>query len=219
MPDQPHETTKEYCNTCLVETNHKVVATRRKSSEASDSPGIEWIDTYQILECCGCETVCFRLEEYFSEAVDVDDSGTRTTRYPPPTKRRKPKWTHALPRSLWILLEEVYSACALDGRTLAAMGIRAIIDEVANDKVGDEGSFKRKLDLLSAGEFLSSDQADVLDAAFDAGSASMHRAYHPSAEILDHLLDITEHLLQNSYVLRDLATKLRQTTPKKPGKS
>lgn len=210
--------TKRFCNTCLGERNHKVIATREKRFEPDECPDIVWIDTYQLLECCGCETICFGLEEFCSEAVTETDPGTRVTRYPPPTKRRMPKWTEQLPSALRNLLAEVYSACAFDARSLATMGIRAIIEEVANDKVTDLGSFKKKLDALTDGEFLSSYQTDVIQAAFDIGSASMHRAYHPSHEVLEQLLDIVEHLLQGTYVLRAVAETLRKATPKRPAK-
>lgn len=211
--------TKRFCNTCLGETNHRVLATREKRIEEKAFPGVEWIDTYQLLECCGCEEVCFGLEEYFSEDVTEDNPGTTVTRYPPPTMRRVPAWSRELPGTLRNLLAEVYSACAFDARKLAAMGIRALIDEVANDKVGDIGCFKKKLDALTAGEFLSSYQTEVIDAAFDAGSASMHRAFCPSVDVLTNLLDIVEHLLQGTYVLPGVAANLKKATPKRQTKS
>ena len=216
MNSKQYPVTRRFCNTCLGETNHNVLATREKRTEAEKCPDIVWIDTYQLLECRGCEAVCFGLEEFFSEAVAEDDPGTRVSRYPPPTKRRLPEWSNELPETFRDLLAEVYSACAFDARTLAAMGIRALIDGVANDKVGDNGNFKKKLELLTAGEFLSSYQTEVIDAAFYAGSASMHRAFRPSSDVLTKLLDIVEHLLQCTYVLKRVANDLKKATPKRP---
>lgn len=95
------------------------------------------------------------------------------------------------------------------------MGIRAIIDVVCCDKVGDCGGFQQKLDALVAGEFISTYQKDVLEAALEAGSAAVHRAYLPEPNVLEHLLDIVEHLLQGTYVLRDVAREIEQTTPKR----
>lgn len=218
MNSKQYGVTKRFCNTCLGETDHKVLEMREERSDDDECLDIVWINTYQLLKCCGCGTICFGLEEYCSEAVTETDPGTRLTRYPPPTKRQMPKWTVQLPPALRSLVAEVYSACAFDACSLAAMGIRAIIDEVANDKVTDLGSFKKKLAALTDGEFLSSYQTIVIDAAFDAGSASMHRAYRPSPEVLEQLLDIMEHLLQGTYVLRDVAEKLKKTTPPRPAK-
>lgn len=218
MNSKQYSVTRRFCNTCLGDRNHNVLATREKRIEDDKYPDIVCIDTFQLLECCGCDTICFGLEEFFSEAVTEDDPGTRVSRYPPPTKRRVPEWSRELPKRFRDLLAEVYSACAFDARTLAAMGIRALIDEVANDKVGDIGCFKKKLDALTAGEFLSSYQTEVIDAAFDVGSASMHRAFCPSSDVLTKLLDIVEHLLQGTYVLRDVAAELKKATPKRQNK-
>lgn len=211
-----NDITTAYCNTCLGETDHKILATHRKQTDDTEHE-VYWIDIYQMLDCCGCHTICFYLEEYFSE-MDYQDTGART-RYPPATKRRRPKWIDKLPDTLQNLLSEVYTACAVNSRSLTAMGIRAIIDGVANDKVGDVGCFKKKLNELKDKGYLTSDQAGVLETAFEVGSATMHRAYNPKPEILDNLLEITEHLLQQCYVLRDVAKQLEVNTPKRQKKS
>lgn len=77
---QDDKITKIFCNRCLGETDHTVLATREKRTEDASYPDIVWIDTYELLECCGCHAVCFGLEEFFSEAVTEDDPGTRVTR-------------------------------------------------------------------------------------------------------------------------------------------
>jgi len=185
------KTTKLYCNSCLRETSHDVLASREHEWEQDpEYPSIQAVDTYQMVQCRGCDSISFCFREFCSEAVGLGDPGERITKYPPAMIRRHPRWAGNLPRPFDALLREVYTACITGAPTLAAMGIRAIIDGVATNKVGDQGNFSTKVEALVAGEFISSYQKEILDAAFDAGSAAMHRAYCPSSKTLEDLLDI-----------------------------
>ncbi len=184
--------TRSWCNECLQETNHSVLGTGEKTVHAPDDPDLWWSGSYEMVQCCGCDEVSLRLREFCSE----DDEGGKTTIWPPRKTRRPPSWVYDLPASLVNLIQEVYSAHAADARALVAMGTRAIIDEVANDKVGDVGTFEEKLDALVDKELISSHQKKILVPALDAGSAASHRGYRPSPDIVEHLLDIAEHLLQ-----------------------
>jgi hypothetical protein len=106
-------------------------------------------------------------------------------------------------------------AAAADARSVAAMGLRAIIDRVCDDKVGDVGGFDKKLGALVAGEFISSRERDILLAALETAHAAAHRAHRPSTDELSRLLDIVEHLLQGIHVLPDAAEELKKTAPKR----
>lgn len=204
--------TKTHCNECLQATNHCIVATRERTEYATDDPEIWWSESYEMLECCGCGAVSLRLTEDGS----VNDNTTgRMTMWPPSVSRREPRWIYELPSALMGLLHEVHIACAADARAIAAMGLRAIIDEVANDKVGDLGDFKRKLNGLVDGEFISTYEREVLEKALEVGHAASHRSFIPPVDMLEDILDITEHLLQGIYVLRKKARSLEQRTPKR----
>lgn len=207
--------TKCHCNSCQNETVHNILKTAKTSWEAPTDPDVFGSDTYEMLQCCGCERVSLRHIEFFSEARDIDFDGTATTIYPPSVNRRPPSWIDDLPHTTRRLLSEVYIAVAADARALAVMGMRSIIDEVANDKVGDCGGFDKKLEALVAGEFISTYEKEVVEAAVDCGHAVTHRAHYPSLPELESTLDITEHLLHGAYVLREKAEKLRQKTPKR----
>lgn len=213
------ETLRCHCNNCLGDRNHRVLATEiRRTNAGPDYPEVYWEDTYQLVKCCGCDAVSMRLEEYFSEAHDEYDPGVRVTCYPPAVKRRFPPWANQLPTQLQELLIEVHTATASDARALAAMGARAIIDEVANEKVGDCGGFQEKLKALVDGEFISSYDREFIEAAVNVGNAAAHRGHRPTAETINDLLDIVEHLLRGAYILRETGKKLDALTPKRQPK-
>ncbi|MFQ5806721.1 MAG: DUF4145 domain-containing protein [Phycisphaerae bacterium] len=236
---------KHQCNECLRETKHRVRASysvkldwndgeaerdgwesyvdfwRSDEETGEDVPCRKRADTYEVLECCGCGTVSFlhrqTYEPFGDEAkANADcESISGRTRYPPAKRWAEPRWIRKCPESIQSLLKEIYVAYSADARALAAMGLRSIIDAVCIDKVGDCGRFQRKLEALVAGEFISSYQKDILDAALDAGSAATHRAHIPNAEELSTIMDIAENLLQTTYDLRKRAETLRESTPKR----
>jgi hypothetical protein len=93
------------------------------------------------------------------------------------------------------------------------MGVRAILDMVLVDKVGDAGTFANKLKKLEEQGFVSRKNSEVLDAALDAGSAAAHRGYIPKTTVLYAVMDIVENLLQALYVLDTGVLEIKKSTP------
>jgi hypothetical protein len=125
------------------------------------------------------------------------------------------KWISKLPGKLAQLLYEVH--VAIDHRlyTLTSMGLRALIDTVILDKVGDAGTFKDKLKALQSAGFIAAHQLETLGAAIDAGNASAHRGFTPEEQDITTVQEIVEHLLQSVYVHPEKARELAQRTPKR----
>jgi hypothetical protein len=65
--------------------------------------------------------------------------------------------------------------------------------------------------------YLSSKNADVLDAALDVGNAASHRGYKPKEEHVMAVMDIVENLLHGT-ILQKTADELRKATPPRPPK-
>jgi hypothetical protein len=149
-----------------------------------------------------------RRTHVFSENEDDD-----IRYFPPPTSRRPPDWRYHLPHEVRSILEEVYSALDAGGQVLPMMGARTLVDLLMADKVGDLGGFGAKLQALEDQGFISVNNAEILDAALDAGSAAAHRGYAPSAKDVQSVMDIVENLLQAVYVLDNVAKRLRKSTP------
>jgi hypothetical protein len=98
---------------------------------------VEWSNSYEIFECCGCETVKFRAREWWSE----DPDEVKTAVFPPDVSRKKPRWIWHLPIEMRDLMEEIYGALHANSRRLAAMGARTILDLVIIQKVGHQNTF------------------------------------------------------------------------------
>jgi hypothetical protein len=129
-----------------------------------------------------------------------------------------PLWRYKSPHRIADLMGEVYMALHNDSRSLALMGARTIVDLLLVDKVGDTGTFSSKLQMLEAQGFVGKQSIAILEAALDAGSAAAHRAFKPTTEQLNQVMDIVENLLQSVYVLEKSAAEIRKATPKRPGK-
>jgi hypothetical protein len=95
------------------------------------------------------------------------------------------------------------------------MGARSIIDIAISKKIGDHGSFAAGLDGLQNANLLSIQERPIIDAAFEAGSAAMHRGHQPTADSLNTVIDIVERVI-HAEVLEEKAKELAAATPKRP---
>jgi len=156
----------------------------------------------------------------------TDDGSKDHDYYPSPITRKQPEWQlHLLAgvhgsgkeRDIGALLAEVYATVAGGQYRVAAMGIRALLEQVMILKVGDLRTFDMKLDAFQEG-YISLLQRDALRATLDLGDAAMHRAHRPSENDLMLALNIVEGVLAPIYAHKDLAIKLTESVPprKKP---
>jgi Domain of unknown function (DUF4145) len=186
--------------------------TNSDTAEAESYGKISWKDTYEMLGCCGCESVTLRHTHDFSEEPEPD-----VRYYPPSVSRPKPPWRLKLKNyRLRFLVDEVYSALDNDSRRLATMGARAVLDMVLVDKVGDLGGFSDKLKKLESDGFVGKHGREILSAALDSGNAAAHRGHQPSKEQINQIMDIIENVLQAVYVLPQAAADLKKSTLRRP---
>jgi hypothetical protein len=206
-----------HCNSCCRKTKHQIVATEKitDDDEIEGIGSITLIDTYQMLKCKGCETVKLRHLNWFSVFPEEENIYC----YPPDVSRRLPRWESEIPTNIRDMLRETYNALHGDGRRLALMGARTVLDMVMLDKIGDIGNFFQKLEALEAAGFIGRRQREYLDAALNAGHAAAHRGHNPKATQVNQVMDIIENLLEGIYVLEEAADDLKKATPnRKMGK-
>ena len=55
------------------------------------------------------------------------------------------------------------------------MGVRAVIETLMTNKIGDQGSFSKNLSEFSKRGFISEPQRLAMEQAIDVGSAAIHR--------------------------------------------
>jgi Domain of unknown function (DUF4145) len=115
--------------------------------------------------------------------------------------------------SLEDLLGEIYAALYNNSRRLAGMGVRALLEKVMIEKVGDAGTFKETLSRFTQEGYVAARQAHVLEAILEAGHASTHRGWVPSIADLNSLLDVTESVIETVYFHEDKAEALRKSVP------
>jgi Zn ribbon nucleic-acid-binding protein len=228
------QTIKAHCNTCSGSRNHLIVHCYEEKWEeqiADELPDFTWgEDRYELLKCAGCGHVTFRHTSHFSEHINNEGELIPTViYYPPATFRPEPDWLFGMGLSgagefivVWLpefiprLLKEVYVALHGDCLSLAAMGVRALLETMVIDRIGDKGSFKNNLDAFQKQGYISEQQKVILEATLEVGHASIHRNYSPSREDLRHILDFTEDIIEIVYISQIKAGVLKRKIPSRP---
>ena len=202
------KTTRAPCSTCLNNTEHNVLY-------FVDGRNDDWCDPhYELLECAGCKDISLRLT-----LKHIGDT-TSVHYFPSPASRKVPDWLYEgnIARPLGSLLHEIYQAVRGGQFRLAIMGVRALIEQVMIQKIGDNGSFAKNLDAFQQAGYVSLVQRDALNDILDAGHATIHRAYEPKTKDIQIALDITEGIMAAIYVHGDAAKKVSERVPARPKK-
>jgi hypothetical protein len=196
------------CSVCLGETRHSVLHETSWQSE-------DRIKTYAMLECCGCKDVCLA-----EQVIFTDDGQKEFSFYPSPVSRKEPSWLLRLTigknANLGGLLHEIYQAVHGGQYRLAAMGIRALLEQVMVSKAGDQGSFGRNLDAFHAAGYVSLVQRDTLNSILQIGHGAMHRAFRPTEDDLKLSLDIIEGVMAPMYHHQQAAEEIAERVPPRP---
>lgn len=197
-----------HCNRCGNTTKHEVLAVRKVDEHVGDGDSYyAWRDTYEVLECRGCGTLCLR------DTYEDLDERHEVRLFPAPIARPLPRWRSQLPAELLDLLEEIYAALHIGAARLALMGTRAVIDMVAVQEAGDVGTFTAKIAALEQKGLLSERDSEILAVAVEAGSAAAHRGFKPETDVVFAVIDIVENLIQSIYHLPRTASRIRSETP------
>lgn len=206
-----------HCNECGRETQHVVVASvSRRRSFDDDEYTVEAGSDWQLVQCCGCEEASMTRVDWCSE--DDPYSRRETLFYPPRVSRKKPDWLskHPLLNDYIDLFDEIYTALHADSRRLAMMGARAVIDLAVTRMLGaDPGNFTQGMNELVNAKRMTQEERELIDAAFDAGSAAMHRGHQPEVDDVNTAIDIVERVV-HAEVLKKKAKALADSTPKRP---
>ncbi len=220
-----NEPQKVHCNTCGSTTNHSVEHSFRRNWDEvfDDDPGITiygW-EQWDTLRCLGCDTVHLREATFFSENSGPRGEPIIDYRFSPPRlTRHKPQWTKEFLyfdkklEDLVSLHDEIYKALASQGCRLAAMGIRALVEQIMIDKVGDQGNFQKNIEAFFNAGFVAPVQKGTFqDTLIEAGHAAMHRGFDPSPSTIETLLDIIEPLIDDIYFKDRRAKEAAKSIP------
>jgi hypothetical protein len=170
-----------------------------------------WTDR-RILECRGCGYVFMQtVSTNNSEDYDYDDEGSPCLKedvkyWPALSKRKMPDWMEKGLEAkdterLSFSMLELYGALDNDLNSLAGIGIRMSFDIAAKLLgVEPEQPFENKLNELVSKGLIGVVDKDRLEILVDAGSASVHRGWHPKYGDLSSMMDILEHFVEAAFV-------------------
>lgn len=207
-------TTKAHCNTCGGNRNHEILHSEKTAWEDPEHP-ICGGDTYEMLKCCGCDNIKLRHTSWCS---DTDEQPVNY--FPASIFRRNPDWFN----ELWLelgtndefvepLLREIYVALQHNLPSLAAMGVRSLLEKIMVSKTGDQGSFINNIAVFEQHGYVSRIQRERLEAILDAGHAAIHRTFKPSNKDVITLVDLTEHIVETVYLHEAKVIALKKRVP------
>ena len=209
-----------HCNTCGGQRNHAVLTEHvhnwKEEVDFDDEDGrplyIYGKDVYVLLRCCGCDSVSLKHESF-----NEDDEHSTIQAYPPRQFRKKPSWFYedALAEFIPRLLKEIYGSLYSEHRAVSAMGIRALLELIMIEKVGDKGSFTKNVDTFEREGFISPLERELLEPVLEFAHAAMHRNHAPKMNELITALDVTESLIHTLYILPAKAQSLGEAVPKR----
>ena len=218
---------KSHCNKCGGQTEHKILHEHKAGGEEelAEDFSIHWGETYRLLQCAGCETITMREDSWNSEDTDNEGRPITTTKFlPPRIFRPKPKWMEEgeyffeCPGQIQSLLNETYICLQNDCRSSTAMCVRAILEGVMIDKIGDQGNFTANINKFETQGYISKKQREIIEPVLEAGHASIHRGFVPKADQLITLVDIVESIVLVVYVQTAKAAALKKKIPPKKTK-
>jgi hypothetical protein len=145
-----------------------------------------------------------------------------TSVLPAPIFRAKPTWMNG-PEFAQVcrptirhLIGEVYENLQHNCVSSAAMCLRAVIESVMIEKVGDNGTFADNLARFVSDGYIGSKQGVIISSALEVGHAVIHRNYRPKKEQLVAVLDIVEAMLASVYLHPALGPTISKGVPPKP---
>lgn len=222
---------KVHCLGCNRVTRHLVkVSLDKEGTETNVHEGwsIDWSDSYQVVECQGCQTMSFRHLNWFSEAQGFDDDGYSERLYPqrnPDSVVARP--FHNVPSNLRRIYKELVDCFNNDSPTLCAAGLRALVEGVCAQQGITDGpvecpakgggtKIERKKDLegriagLQEKGLLTSTSAQTLHEHRYLGNDAVHELARPSEAELKLAIEIIEHVIEQLYELPEKAAELRR---------
>jgi len=209
------------CKTCKNSTRHKVIVSVDTGGEVRHEYDeiIHWGESYQIIECQGCETISFRRVYGDSEQQDWETGETYEDEsiYP---KRTEDTWDskdfHNIPPNLKRIYRETIDCYNQDNLTLCGVGVRALVEGlckengILNGEVEypkNDGTIERKrknnlqgkINGLHENEKLTKENAEILHEHRCLGNEAVHELSRPTKEELSLAIEIIENVFDTLY--------------------
>lgn len=197
---------KNYCNDCHHETWHNVLYVSMEKGSVED---ISWYKEYAVLQCAGCDRICFRTEASDSESYDVDEYGNwipdiSVENFPPTNEGiGNIENLYEIPDEIRSIYNETLKAISDGCYTLAGIGLRATIEAICNHENIAGANLDNKINKLYTNGFISKDDANKLHAIRFIGNDAAHDIKAPLKAKVIIALKIIEHLLSTKYAMQN----------------
>lgn len=212
------KTVQVQCTECGgLQRNHAVLAEHVVTWDNDRYDIVIW-HTFQIVQCKGCNFVRFR--QYKTCTEDRDEFGNlelyETTVFPENKAAQTPAVESAhLPADVLKMYQETLGCFNSGANTLAAAGLRAIVEAVCKHRKISGANLEKKIEGLVTAGVLAQAQADFLHEERYMGNDAIHEMKTPSKQDLLDGLRIIEGLMNALYILPTHAKRLKSSRSKR----
>lgn len=218
-----NKTRQIYCNTCGIETNHKLETMHLRYVNASQMQQYQFVEevrleeplyfdeneavfVYNLWICQGCGAAT--LQEACTARTLVSDDGIQVAwSYDFHPRRLKEGWQRkpfSMPLQLGITYQEVVESFNAGLVILCSIGLRTLLEGICVDKgITDEVAWglEEKIDKLGEYGHVPSNIAQSLKSFKFIGDSAAHGLEVPEAEDLKLAIEVMEELLAFLYSL------------------
>jgi hypothetical protein len=227
------EELKVLCATCRNTTNHVVVVSVDSSDTEDDGDErFRTEDNFQILQCRGCDAYTFRHLNWFSELDDAmsGTDGNTERLYPKRNARTIPVAdSFNVPVAIQRIYRESIDACNNEYFTLAAGGLRALVEGICADQSIADGpvpdpnggaprrknTLEGKINGLVEKGILTQKNAETLHEHRILGNEALHELESPRYGELKLAIEIIQHVIEELYEIPAKGQELRQHRTKR----
>jgi len=193
------------CYKCGIATNHLILSDIHDS--ISNEDGVFWDWYFQTVKCLGCDTISFRIIEYFSEETDeIGRCIPQITLFPSRLKDRSPIDNYKIlpPRTRKVYLE-ILKSIDNDAPLLATIGLRTLIESICIELNTKTKTLASRIDELVELGILSKIEANFIHEHRLKGNVAAHEIIALTDTELEAAIDIAETILKTIYILPQIA--------------
>jgi hypothetical protein len=203
--------TRARCLVCKRLTEHDILHDTTRRQDIEEAGIISW-DNYEVIQCRGCKDISFTHVSTNTEETDEHGQLVPTTRLYPSRETREPiNDYYYFPAKVLRVYKETLTAISNRAKILAAVGLRAVVEGICEDKKCKGGNLETKINELVRQGALSNDQADFLHLQRFMRNDAAHEIEPPATSELEAALSIVENLLTTLYVLPETAAMMKRS--------
>jgi hypothetical protein len=206
--------TRFYCNVCRNKTWHEV-AIEYQQTYHDNFWGYDRLLQAQILKCCGCEYLSFRLFEHpmeFQEKGEIQEYVYPEREF----KKRKRVYIFTLPRDVSKLYRQTLKAYDNELYLLSAIGLRALLEAVVIKRL-DPSEYSRSIHskIEALRKYFNSDVIDTLQEFRFMGNQAVHSLQEPAKLDIHRALNVIEAIMMGFSGVEDSVKSFKDLREKK----